>query len=205
MKDRPKLLWHSNAPWSPTGYGMQTGLFAPKLNDHYDVRVSSFYGLEGAPLRWEGVKVLPGLGSGSLYGNESIPWHVRNFFGDERDGTVVTLMDVWVLDAQLFSQLDAACWVPVDHDPAPPKVRLFFQESQAVPIAMSRFGQQRLADYDPLYVPHGIDTEVYRPVPDARAAFGIPDDRFILPASSSNMRRPITLSASHSTSASPSF
>lgn len=38
-----KLLWHSNAPWSPTGYGQQTGLFLPLLQEHYDLAVSSFY------------------------------------------------------------------------------------------------------------------------------------------------------------------
>ena len=32
-----KLLWHSNAPWAPTGYGQQTGLFAPRLAEKYDM------------------------------------------------------------------------------------------------------------------------------------------------------------------------
>ena len=43
-----KLLWHSNAPWAPTGYGQQTGLFAPRLAEKYDMAISSFYGLEGS-------------------------------------------------------------------------------------------------------------------------------------------------------------
>ena len=36
-----KLLWHSNAPWSPTGYGQQTSLFAPLLAEKYDLAISS--------------------------------------------------------------------------------------------------------------------------------------------------------------------
>jgi glycosyltransferase involved in cell wall biosynthesis len=178
MTEKPKLLWHSNSPWSPTGYGQQTGLFAPRLNEHYDLRVSSFYGLEGAPLIWDGVKVLPGLGG--TYGNEALPYHVTSFLGGNRGGLVVSLMDVWVLDARMCSQYDMACWVPVDHDPAPPKVRLFFQQSEAVPLAMSRFAEEKLQDYDPIYVPHGIDTSVYRPIEDVRSRFGIPEDRFIV-------------------------
>lgn len=192
MGERPKLLWHSNSPWSPTGYGQQTGLFTPRLNERYDVRISSFYGLEGAPLIYGDIKVLPGLGGGS-YGNESIPWHIRDFFGDDpRAGTVVSLMDVWVLDAKMCAQFDMACWVPVDHDPAPPRVQLFFQQSEAVPLAMSRFGAERLSSYDPIYVPHGIDTSVYRPLDRAevRAEFGITEDQFIVGMVAANKGNP---------------
>ena len=31
-----RVIFHSNAPWAPTGYGQQTALFAPKLAEHYD-------------------------------------------------------------------------------------------------------------------------------------------------------------------------
>ena len=91
-----KLLFHSNAPWSPTGYGQQTALFAPLLAEHYDLAVSSFYGLEGAPRRWQGIPVLPGIGG--EYGSQSMIDHAGRFFGgDPRNGLVVTLLDVWVL------------------------------------------------------------------------------------------------------------
>jgi glycosyltransferase involved in cell wall biosynthesis len=190
MNARPKLLWHSNAPFAPTGYGCQTGLFAPRLNEHYDLRVSSFYGLEGAPLIYDGVKILPGLGGGT-YGNEALPYHTREFFGqDPRGGTLVTLMDVWVLDAKMLNRHNTACWVPVDHDPAPPRVRLFFQQSEAVPLAMSRFAEEKLQDYDPIYVPHGIDTSVYRPIEDVRSLFGISEDRFIVGMVAANKGNP---------------
>jgi hypothetical protein len=99
------LLWHSNAPWSPTGYGQQTGLFLP-IKEHYEVAVSSFYGLEGAPITWEGIPVFPGVGG--QFGDEHLVQHAKRFFGgDPRGGLVVTLMDVWVLDARWMSQLNA--------------------------------------------------------------------------------------------------
>ena len=40
-----KLMIHSNCPWAPTGYGQQVKLMAPELVKHYDVAISSFYGL----------------------------------------------------------------------------------------------------------------------------------------------------------------
>jgi glycosyltransferase involved in cell wall biosynthesis len=172
-----RILWHSNAPWAATGYGQQTGLFAPRVAERHEVAVSSFYGLEGAPLNWNGLMVFPGLGG--TYGNESIPLHARRFFGgDERGGLLFTLMDVWVLNPDLVAGFDTVCWVPVDHDPCPPAVGSFFARSGAVPFAMSRFGERQLAQFDPIYVPHGVDTAVYRPGDRdaARAHLGIDDD-----------------------------
>jgi hypothetical protein len=184
-----RILWHSNAPFTPTGYGQQTGIFAPLLNEHYDVAISSFYGLEGSPIKWEGIPVLPGIGN--EYGNQTLPQHAARYFGSPRDGIVVTLMDVWVLDAQMAAGLNMACWVPIDSQPAPPLVTDFFRESAAIPIAMARFGADMLAEFDPLYVPHGIDTSVYQPIDKQTARHGaFPDDAFIVGMVAANKGRP---------------
>lgn len=186
-----KILWHSNAPWVPTGYGQETALFAPRVAQHYDLRISSFYGLEGAPLTWNGIKVLPG--NQGTYGNEAIPYHVRNYFGgNARAGLVFTLLDVWVLDTKMCSQLNVASWCPVDHQPLQPNVRQYFAESGAIPIAMARFGQEQLADFDPLYVPHAVDPKVYRPVDrmQARQAAGFDEDDFVVGMVAANKGNP---------------
>jgi glycosyltransferase involved in cell wall biosynthesis len=186
-----KLLWHSNAPFTPTGYGQQTGLFLPLINEHYEVACSSFYGLEGSPIKWEGIPVFPGIGG--HFGDEGLVQHAKRFFdGDPRGGLVVTLMDVWVLDPRWMSQLNTAAWVPVDHEPAPPGVVKYFTESGAVPIAMSRFGQQMLGRLDPLYMPHGVDTTKYKPVERkaAREAAGVPEDAFLVGMVAANKGRP---------------
>lgn len=173
------------------GYGTQTGIFARRLLEHADVRVSSFYGLEGMALNWEGLKVLPGLGGGS-YGNAEIPHHCQKFFGDPKGGLLVTLMDVWVLDPAMIRQHHAASWVPVDHDPAPPRVLNFFAQSGAVPIAMSRFGEDRLGQFDPLYVPHGVETGVLRPVDklESRKLMGVGEDDFLVGMVAANKGNP---------------
>lgn len=187
-----RLLWHSNSPWSPTGYGAQTGLFLPHLREFYpELACSAFYGLEGAPLTWDGIPVFPGVGGN--YGDEFLVQHAKRFFGgDPKDGLVVTLMDVWVLNPMWLGQVNAACWVPVDHDPAPPAVLSFFEQSGAVPVAMSRFGEERLASLDPLYVPHGVDTAKYRPYDrDAvRREVGVPEDFFLVGMVAANKGRP---------------
>jgi len=189
---KTKILWHSNAGYVPTGYGQQTGLFAPALAEAgYDVACSAFFGLEGSRITWHGLPVYPGLGG--EFGNEYLAKHAaQHFGGDPRGGIVITLMDVWVLNAQMVSGLNCACWVPVDHEPAPPSVVEFFMQSSAVPIAMSRFGERMLGRLDPLYVPHGIDTEAFKPCPRAevREQVGVPEDAFLVGMVAANKGRP---------------
>jgi glycosyltransferase involved in cell wall biosynthesis len=176
---------------APTGYGNQVKLFAPRLARVHDIAVSSFYGLEGSRLAWEGIQVFPGLGG--EFGNAYLIDHAKRWFeGEPRDGLVLTLLDVWVLHTQIAAQLDMACWVPVDHDPAPPAVERFFRESGAIPIAMSRFGERLLEEFDPLYVPHGVDFETFRPHDRAaaREATGVDPDAFLIGVVAANKGAP---------------
>lgn len=174
-----KILWHSAAPWARTGYGCQTRLFAPRVRDlGHDVSISAYWGLNGAMMGWQGMRVYPG---DEVYGNRLLPELVPHLAAD----LVITLMDVWVLDPEKLAGIPLACWVPVDHEPAPAKIIEFFELSGATPIAMSRFGQRMLtnAGLRPAYVPHGVDTSVYRPVDGARKRarerLGVPEDAFL--------------------------
>ena len=176
-----KLLIHSNAPWAASGYGQQVAMFAPRLSHTYEVAISAVHGLAGSPFDFGPLRVYPGSGGG--WGNELIRPHAeRHFLGNPRGGIVITLVDVFVLEPNVFHGLNAASWVPVDHDPAPPAVREFFRKSGNVPIAMSRFGAEALADLRPLYVPHGVATEVFQPQDQARvrARARIPKDAFVV-------------------------
>jgi glycosyltransferase involved in cell wall biosynthesis len=193
MSKESSLLWHSNAPWSPTGYGQQTAAFCKPLKDHYNLGISAFYGLESNVLPWNGIPVYPGFAN--KHGNETILEHANvHFNGDVRAGIVATLMDVWVLDPAIWERLDTCCWVPVDHDPAPDAVVGFFQASGAVPIAMSKFGRRMLEDagLDPLYVPHAVDTSIYKPLDktECREATGIDSDAFVVGMVAANKGNP---------------
>lgn len=176
-----RILWHSGAPWVPTGYGNQTALFTPRIRDAgHDVAISAMWGLNGSALGWEGMQVFP---SDEQWGNILLPHLAKKHKAD----LVITLMDVWVLqNVEAFRQMNLACWVPVDHQPCPPNVALFFKATGARPIAMSRFGEQMLKDegLDPLYVPHGVDTQVFAPLThdrgEVRRSMGLPEDAFIV-------------------------
>ncbi len=153
--------------------------------------ISTFYGLEGAPVKWKDIPLLPGLGGN--FGAEFMPMHAARWGGgDPKAPLTVTLMDVWVLPPALTESLDLVCWTPVDHDPAPPQVKRFFAESGAVPIAMSRFGQEALSQYGSLYCPHAVDTSTFRQY-DQRAVrdvTGVPQDAFLVGMVAANKGRP---------------
>jgi FkbM family methyltransferase len=194
-----KILWHSVAPWVGSGYGTQTGTFTPRIRDlGHDVAVSAYYGLMGAKQLWRGLTVYPAYAK--QYGVDTIVPHAIHHFTDGqtmsfRDaadrGLIIVLSDVWTQQAPLLSEMNVAAWVPVDHETLPPIVGDWFDATGAIPIAMSRFGERVLTEngFKPLYVPHGIDTSIFRPgdKAEARARVGVPADAFMVAMVAANV------------------
>lgn len=184
-----RILWHSVAPWAGSGYGQQTRVFTPRLRDlGHHVAISAFWGLEGSILGWDGMTVYP---SDCKFGARLLPAYAAQ----EEADLIITLLDVWVLNGKRLADLPLASWVPIDHEPTPPRVIEFFEQSGARPIAMSRFGERMLTDagLDPVYVPHGIETDVFRPRRDARREtrikMGVPPDAFVVGMVAANKGR----------------
>jgi glycosyltransferase involved in cell wall biosynthesis len=182
-----KILWHSNAPWAATGYGVQTRLFTPRIRDlGYDVAISAFYGLEGASINWSGMKVYPR--AFHPYGMDVLASHAKDHGAD----VVISLVDAWVMDHERMGARWAP-WFPVDHDPMPEAVadtvRHAFQ-----PIVYAKHAEQSAKDagLSVAYVPHGVDTSVYSPTPqaEARARFGLPEDAFVVGMVAANKGKP---------------
>ncbi|MGE0289050.1 MAG: glycosyltransferase family 4 protein [Bradyrhizobium sp.] len=173
-----RILWVSNTPLTPSGYGTQTAAFVPRLKAAgHDLAIVAFYGCEGSLLDWNGVTIYPR--HTDPYGNDIIGEHAKHFGAE----CILSLIDAWVMDPSRWGDVPWVAWAPVDTDPISLAVAQKLRLS-AQPIAYSRFGemQMRSAGLQPLYVPHGIDTNVYRPMPrnDARGALGWPQDKFIV-------------------------
>jgi glycosyltransferase involved in cell wall biosynthesis len=78
----------------------------------------------------------------------------------------LTLCDPWVLTPEHLAQIRVAHWIPVDCDPLSAMDRECLNASGATPVAMSRFGQEKLFEAgfpEALYAPHGIETSLFRP------------------------------------------
>ena len=161
------ILWASNSPYAQTGYGTQTAQVTTRLRDAgHKVAIASNYGLEGATSQWESIPHFPrGF---DMYSNDVVPAYMQMWKHENPDlaPLLITLFDVWVFKGSAWEQLDQiASWVPIDHFPAPPLVIEWCKRPNVRPIAMSQFGHDMLdqAGCNPLYVPHAIDTNIYRP------------------------------------------
>jgi glycosyltransferase involved in cell wall biosynthesis len=179
-----KLMFHSNAPHVASGYGAQTELFSRlAVQDGHEVIVSAYYGLRGASLNLNGVLVLPGAMDG--WGNDILPAHVAA----QRPDAVIALMDVWVLEAQTLKTVPITAWAPIDHDPLPPAVEAGLKHAKHV-WAMSRFAEREMKriGLEPFYVPHGVDTDVFKPGDraEARRRWGVPEGAFFAVTVASN-------------------
>lgn len=164
---------------------MQCALLAQRLPDlGHEVAVSAMNGLDGRPLDWEGTLVLP---SGMrAYSNDVLAPHARRVFGDD-PGLILVLYDAWAIDPVPLREFAVAAWSPIQSHPVPPADRNFFETCGAQPIAMSRYGERELAEagLQPVYVPHAVDTSVFKPMPDsdratAREMLGVPADAFVI-------------------------
>jgi len=192
-----KILFFSNAPapLSATGYGNQAGLFIPRFaKAGYDVAAGCMTSVGDHIGEWEGITCLPaGL---TTYSADVLRAHARYFFGPNQRGLVITLYDVWAITPEAVAGLACAAWTPIHSDPMSEGDQRFFALSGALPVAMSRYGeaQMRKAGLSPYFVPHGVDTQVFRPCTgEERASYRrrltVPQDAFMVAAVGANKGR----------------
>lgn len=151
----------------------------------HEVVVSSYYGLQSGATTWNGITILPGYGH--AYCSGSLQEHCSAFNPD----LVITLGDIWVLDPNVLRTLPIAHWLPGDCRPMSAADRNVAEASGSQLIAMSRFGEERFraAGFDPLYIPHGIDTDLFSPPEDkstCREKLGLKDEDFVVGINAAN-------------------
>lgn len=181
----------SNSPGAATGYGVQAELLTNKLLQH-GAKVASLsnYGLEG---RFDTIKTKYGEiahypRGHSLYSEDVMGLWTKDFAAKNPTlkPFLLTLYDVWVLN-NLKYEGEIISWVPLDHITLPPEVAKFLLRSNVTPITMSPHGQRQLSEngIDSVYIPHAIDTKVFKPTHEFRGKptrefLGIPEDAFLV-------------------------
>jgi hypothetical protein len=187
---KPAVQWWSNAPHVPTGYGVQTKSVVERLAaDGYKVSVAANYGVRGQGVTHP-VHEIPIYPEGyDDYSQDLIGAHYRDWKQQTGLPTVlVTLFDAWVLRAPSLAECDAILsWVPIDHQPCPPKVAAWCAREDVTPIAMSRFGQQQLADrgIDAAYIPHTVEP-TFRSSKGGGRLMNVPSDAYVVMMNAAN-------------------
>lgn len=187
-----RILIHSNGPHVPTGYGQQCALLVRQLKAAgHDVAVSCLYGLAGQPITWDGTVLYPA--GKADFSPDVLAGHAEAHEAD----LVLFLMDFRKMGpiAQMIRHQPwkAAAWMPVDtHDRLGRPDHQVLRASGAFPVAMSRHGLRLLQEAGftgAAYVPHCVDTTVFRPPADRdalREAAGVAD-RFVIGINAANM------------------
>jgi glycosyltransferase involved in cell wall biosynthesis len=159
----------SNSPGQPTGYGQATDALVKLLKrDGANVASLSNYGHEGINTIYNTeYGEIPIYARGSeAYSNDVTPAHHKHWkaLNADQPDLMITLYDVWVLNAKGFDTIPIASWTPVDHNPIPPAVLKWLQKENVTPLAMSKFGLEQInkAGVEGHYIPHSIDTKVFK-------------------------------------------
>ena len=192
-----RILWYSNAPFAPTGYGTQTAQVVQRLTKNHEVAIHAMYGIEGMASIWNGIKLYPrGM---SPYSDDVLVAHWMDWANGNRDipAMLMTLFDVWVLKSPSLDQVpNIASWVPIDHAPCPPAVIDWCKRPNVKPIAMSKFGLEMLqnAGVDAMYAPHAFE-DVFVPTQKlsngrgeftGRQLMEVDEDRFVVMMNAAN-------------------
>lgn len=176
-----KILVNGNAPFLTSGYARQLAYLVRRLaKAGYEVTISSPYSFFGNAFEWEGHTVLPG--GLDAFGSDVIDAHYRYVGAD----LLITINDVFAMDAQKLRGLNVAHWIPIDSNPMGALDKIRLKQSGGIPIAISRFGEAKLIEAgweEPLYAPHGIDVDLFKPAADRdqlREDMGIGANTFLV-------------------------
>ena len=190
-----RIGFTTNAPWAPTGYGVQATELIPQLKrDGHLVAVMANYGIAGTTLEWNGVPI---MGQGmDAYSNDLTPAQIMWWSNQEPKlpALGLSLYDVWVYKSPQWDEIPMASWTPIDHSVVPPEVKAWFDRrgKGKWAIAMSQFGERELLEAGVerdrvFYAPHSFNPAVFKPTPsDIRKELNIPDDAHLTMINAAN-------------------
>jgi hypothetical protein len=173
-----RIAFISNSPWTPSGYGQQLKIVAPRLQSAgHELSIQAFHGHQGSPINWNGIPIYGG--ASHPYGQDVMAAHADNFKAD----IIMSNMDSWVIEPSMMFNQKWVAWFPVDSEPCPPlvieKVKQAFHRIVWTEFAKKEMDKVGL-DYD--YIPYGVDIDVFRPMDktESRNITKMPQDKFIV-------------------------
>jgi len=176
----------SNSPGA-TGYGVQSEYLVRYMKRHrMNVALLSNYGQEGTIGEYRTpFGTIPHYPRGVAPYSQDVltPWH--NHHRAQHDlglkHAIMTLYDVWVYE-NWKDDVPVISWVPLDHVTLPPKVEAFLRRDNVTPVAMAPHGLRQLqkTGIDAVYVPHAVDTKVFKNTPKMMGPEGMTPTRDLL-------------------------
>ena len=163
-----RILWHGPFE-TPTGYWNQAEVWIRRLlAAGHEVAVSCLAGVTGHVQVWQPeidgkryqVRVYPHTPYEN-FGQDVVRGHYEHFKAD----LCITLTCTWVLNPLAWRDMRVIHITPIDIEGMSIRDYEMITGSGGTPAAVCRWGetQMRARGLDPLYLPHGIDTNVFTP------------------------------------------
>ena len=170
------------SPDMPTGYARVTAdMIIRLIGLGHDVAISATAGIMSHRSSWRGVQVYPCTPYAD-FGEDVVEGHYRDFKAD----LVITILCTWILKyPDVWRNLRTIHITPVDCEPMSVQDYQVICDTGGTPAAVTRFGLAQMKARglaDPLYLPHGVDTRIFKPPADRaslRDAIGV-TDRFVI-------------------------
>lgn len=174
-----RILYHSAAPWTSSGYARVTREVAPRLhNEGHEVALQSMSSIRDTSITWHGdelyydlerpMTVYPAEPSGreNMLGTKMAGSNFEEFDAD----LYYTHFDTWterVRDVIPSLGIKYSSYVIVDHYPVPEEVIDQILGAQKV-VSMSKFAKHHLEQegIPSVYIPHGVNQDRYFPLDD---------------------------------------
>lgn len=159
-----KILLFSNAPTTPSGYGVQANLMYRGLTDlGHEVYFANNFGVQGTAMPYKKSLILP-AGQMTQARDEWIPNIVRTIEPD----VVISLYDLWSLTPQVWQNLEVPwyAWPVLDSSPIDAQTHNLLMRAQKPGdrvIACSKWARDefRAAGFEADYIPLMVDFELF--------------------------------------------
>ncbi|HWS84586.1 MAG TPA: glycosyltransferase family 4 protein, partial [Ktedonobacteraceae bacterium] len=191
-----KVLWMSDSPTTPSGYGNITRSVCAGLADRgHQVSILGWQ-TQGQPIPWQNCMLYP-----SKFNADEILNYLRQLQPD----MLVVLADIWwlthvncsaIINFLYTAGIPWALYYSIDADMGENLLPLSWVnilKAVDLPIAMSRYAYDitQANRVIPAYIPHGIDTKVFQPPIDkelAKRALGY-EGKFVILSDARNQLR----------------
>jgi glycosyltransferase involved in cell wall biosynthesis len=161
-----KIVYMSDSPTLSTGYGRVSGELATAFAKAGHEVVCIGWGFHQGMDNPFPFDIIPCDPRTENYGEDLLAQVIT----DEKPDFLFTLGDPWMTEyVPDMEERKAVCWIsyfPIDGEPIPPAWHSWLKDID-VPIVFSKFSHKLVAEVigkDPIYIPHGVNTDVYRPL-----------------------------------------
>jgi glycosyltransferase involved in cell wall biosynthesis len=163
-----KILYVSDSPTLTTGYGRVSKELTVALhNAGHEITVLGWGYMQGEQHPYP-FNIIPCNAREERHGENKVAMFIR----EQQPDIVFTLGDPWMVEYMpTLEERKAVCWInyfPIDGYPIPPEWHSLIRNCD-IPVVFSKFAfdlVKPIIGKDPVFIPHGVDTSVFRPLSD---------------------------------------